>query len=393
MHFVTTTKITIASFFAVLLAATFALIPGSAHADDSISPLDNPDLTITKIVRNPESNYIDLKFKAYVYIKNTGGGTASLSGAHTSLAFGANLDTLKNCGVDCSKKDGMYYGYYDLGEQIDSLASGEEKAFLFESTVFNGDLVATKAGTYHLYAKVDNNNAVTESNEDNNIYSTSFDVVDKTSPFENATPTPAKDTKIEDINAKAKLLREDSLGAILSELKQLRNRVKEQENQIKYLKNLTTGLKQVADAMKERINNFITYGVDNNTQSLGEGERAAVMYSFKEAFDKLPETEEELADSIKIANGRWPSARSEAAENWAKEQFKRIYKRDANMDNPHDNAAITVMAYGLRQLAKNRNLSSEENGIKIFKGIYGHVPSNTKEWNIMQAITYSGATR
>jgi|TARA_Y100000310_G_scaffold163662_1_gene163483 hypothetical protein len=63
------------------------------------------------------------------------------------------------------------------------------------------------------------------------------------------------------------------------------------------------------------------------------------------------------------------------------------------MDNPNDNAAVTVMAYGLRQRAENRNLGSERNGIKIFKGIYGHVPSSTEEWNIMQAITYSGAKR
>jgi hypothetical protein len=63
------------------------------------------------------------------------------------------------------------------------------------------------------------------------------------------------------------------------------------------------------------------------------------------------------------------------------------------MDNPNDNAAVTVMSYGLRQRAENRNLDSERNGIKIFSGIYKHTPSTTDEWNIMQAITYSGASR
>ena len=63
------------------------------------------------------------------------------------------------------------------------------------------------------------------------------------------------------------------------------------------------------------------------------------------------------------------------------------------MDNAKDNAAITVMAYGLRQKAENRSLESEKNGINTFESIYGCHPSSTEDWNIMQAITYSGATR
>jgi len=51
------------------------------------------------------------------------------------------------------------------------------------------------------------------------------------------------------------------------------------------------------------------------------------------------------------------------------------------------------MAYGLRQKAENRNLNSEKAGIKIFKNIFGVVPKTTEDWNAMQAITYSGATR
>ena len=63
------------------------------------------------------------------------------------------------------------------------------------------------------------------------------------------------------------------------------------------------------------------------------------------------------------------------------------------MNNANDNAAVTVMAYGLRQKAENRNLESERNGINIFKNIYGYTPSSTEDWNIMQAITYSGSAR
>lgn len=157
---------------------------------------------------------------------------------------------------------------------------------------------------------------------------------------------------------------------------------------------LKAGLFQaISAAVENAIKNFITYGVDDNTKSLGEGERAAVIYSFKVAFGKLPKTEEELEETIKIANGRWPSITSSEAEARAIEQFKKIYLRESDMNDPHDAAAIKVMAYGLRQRAKNRNLNSERNGLAIFRAIFGYLPQTTEDWNALQAITYSGATR
>lgn len=195
------------------------------------------------------------------------------------------------------------------------------------------------------------------------------------------------------IKEKAQLLLANDLGTILAELQALRDKVKEQENEIKYLRALMTDVHNIAQTVKDTLNQFITYGVDENTQKLGEGERAAVIYSYKSAFKKLPETEDEVADAIKIANGRWPSETNVEAETRAQNEFKKIYLRSADMTNPNDNAAVTIMAYGLRQKASNRNLDSERQGIKTFQYIYGRTPSSTEDWNIMQAITYSGATR
>ncbi|MBI2459299.1 MAG: hypothetical protein HYV53_01965 [Parcubacteria group bacterium] len=206
-------------------------------------------------------------------------------------------------------------------------------------------------------------------------------------------PAISSTQQISDINEKSKLLSSDKFNQILVELKQLRNTIKEQQNEIKYLKSMVNDLKDVSDKMKSAINDFITYGVDANTVKLGAGERAAVINSYKSAFDKLPETEAELTDTIKIANGRFPSLISDKAEKQAKEQFVKIYKRVADINDDKDNAAIKVMAYGLRQKAENRNLNSERAGIKIFKAIYGHAPKTTEDWNTMQAITYSGAAR
>ncbi len=201
------------------------------------------------------------------------------------------------------------------------------------------------------------------------------------------------DNDIVKMKNKAKNIFDDKFELVLAELKELRNVVKEQQMQIKYLTRLKEDVQALSSKVEDAINNFITYGVDDNTKRLGAGERAAVMYSFKKAFNKLPESEDEMADAIKIANGRWPSMKNEEAEKEAKKNFKKIYKKVADMNNPNDNAAVVVMSYGLRQKAENRSLESEKKGIKIFKDIYGYNPSTTEDWNVMQAITYSGASR
>jgi hypothetical protein len=198
---------------------------------------------------------------------------------------------------------------------------------------------------------------------------------------------------IEGIKEKADLLVNNDLQEILNELKELRNIIKEQQAELTYLKTLMGEMKIISEEARNSINSFVSYGVDDNTKKLGEGERAAVIYSFKEAFGKLPENEQELTDVIKIASGRWPENYNQEAELRAREMFMQIYKREVNEDNEKDMSAVKIMAYGLRQRAENRNLNSEKKGIEIFKNIFGEVPGTTEDWNIMQAITYSGATR
>lgn len=151
--------------------------------------------------------------------------------------------------------------------------------------------------------------------------------------------------------------------------------------------------KAVRSALGDKIDSFVANGVDKNSIKLGEGERMAVVKSYEQAFKKLPETEEEFSDVVKISNGQWPSKTNPEAEKAASVEFQKIYKRVPNLSNVHDAAAITVMAYGLRQKAENRNLLSEAAALKTFKNIYKRIPSSTNDWNILQSITYSGATR
>ena len=146
----------------------------------------------------------------------------------------------------------------------------------------------------------------------------------------------------------------------------------------------------LASAQANSLVNFIAYGTAS-TESLGAGERAGVINSFKAAFGRLPSTDLDWQDIIKIANGRWPSQRSEEAENKAIESFEKIYLREPNRSNPNDDAAVVVMAYGLRPV--DRNMGSEAAAINSFRAIYNYDPTSATDWDIVRAIAYSGATR
>jgi len=61
------------------------------------------------------------------------------------------------------------------------------------------------------------------------------------------------------------------------------------------------------------------------------------------------------------------------------------------MTNNKDANAITIIAYGLRPTT--RNTASEKAAIKSFRYVYAHDPVNPLAWNIVRAISYSGATK
>ena len=179
-------------------------------------------------------------------------------------------------------------------------------------------------------------------------------------------------------------------GAVSANMGADRNPDAEVSGYNKYTSALISGMDGLEQSNIYAITNFIVYGTPT-TEILGAGERAGVLNSYKSAFGKLPATEEEWQDAIKIANGRWPSERSETAEANAKIEFEKVYLREPNMENPNDNAAVTIIAYGLRPDV--RNLDSEKAGILTFKHIYGYNPASATDWDIVRAIAYSGAVR
>jgi hypothetical protein len=157
-----------------------------------------------------------------------------------------------------------------------------------------------------------------------------------------------------------------------------------------YKKIIALATKVLADASKFTFADFIHFGTPT-TLILGAGERGGSVASFRSAFGRLPESELDWQDTVKIGNGRWTTQKSSAAEAKAKISFKKIYLRDPNMNQSNDNAAVNVMAYGLRPA--QRNLNSEKNAIKSFKYVFKKSPATAEEWDIVRAIAYSGAKR
>jgi len=207
-----------------------------------------------------------------------------------------------------------------------------------------------------------------------------------------ATPaTPASTAQqIKNIVAEAATIAGRSVEQILAAVGAMQDAKAEASASSKYTTPLVSGLKNVTTQVKAAITNFVTYGTPT-TKILGAGERAGVVNSYKSAFGKVPAAEADWSDVIKIGNGRWPTARSATAETNAAKEFKKIYNRTANMAQANDNAAVTVISYGLRPA--NRNTNSEKAAIKSFKAIYGHAPVSATAWDIVRAIAYSGAKR
>ena len=236
-----------------------------------------------------------------------------------------------------------------------------------------------------------------------------YRVYEDGSPVSDATTTVSKEVEKEVVEAavpavKVLTQREQQLNQIIDDAAKVfeggdkflnsigveRNIDDEQKDYASYTSNLIQDVEELVQKDISKINDFIAYGAAS-TKSLGKGERAGILSSYKAAFGKLPTSKTEWEDAIKIGNGRWPQERSQEAEDNALASFREIYKRDPVKTYPNDDAAITILAYGLRPA--NRNLENEKVAIKSFESIYEYSPASANDWDAVRAIAYSGATR
>ena len=164
---------------------------------------------------------------------------------------------------------------------------------------------------------------------------------------------------------------------------------KEQDVVRRYLQPLARGTNLTVE-IQTTMTSFIAYGTQT-TQRLGAGERAGVLHSFQNAFGRLPTSQTDWEDVMKISNGRWPKQTLPEKEAEAAGLFESVYLREPDRTDPHDDAAVVVMTYGLRPA--NRNLDSEKAAIRSFVHIFKKIPNTVTDWTVVKAIAYSGATR
>jgi photosystem II stability/assembly factor-like uncharacterized protein len=147
---------------------------------------------------------------------------------------------------------------------------------------------------------------------------------------------------------------------------------------------------QKATEVRSALTTFIAYGTEP-TVKLGAGERAGVVDSYKTAFGKLPETQQDWEDVMKIAVGRFPSQTKPEREQIAEDLFKKIYRRAPVRTQPNDSACVAIVAYGLRP--ETRRFAAESTAIKTFKSVFKKGPKSAGDWDTIRCIAYSGAKR
>jgi hypothetical protein len=79
------------------------------------------------------------------------------------------------------------------------------------------------------------------------------------------------------------------------------------------------------------------------------------------------------------------------AEKSARLEFKKIYKREADLNWPADANALSIIAYQLYPPEKNPAIDAVAAG--IFKNIYKREPKRLSDRALVDAIGYGGAQR
>ncbi len=148
---------------------------------------------------------------------------------------------------------------------------------------------------------------------------------------------------------------------------------------------------EISQEERNKLIWFITYGLPD----LEPNWRlyAGVLQKYAEIYNHVPITDAHWQDIKSIINGRKPVERKFTREIWAGAQFIKVYHRMFNFQNKYDDIAIWIAAYDLRLKPANRNLQSERAAINTFKVIYGRLPLNGDDWDIVRMVAYSGAKR
>ncbi|MBI2050292.1 MAG: hypothetical protein HYT31_00625 [Parcubacteria group bacterium] len=203
-------------------------------------------------------------------------------------------------------------------------------------------------------------------------------------------PAASGDTNLANVKSDAASIAQSLKADIAARVNKVVDAAQEASYDKSIVSKVVASEPSVSSAVREKLVSFVTYGTPTTT-TLGAGERGGVVNSFKEAFGRLPASDTDWEDVVKIANGRWPGQTDTDREATAEANFRVIYKRAPVRTNARDDAAVVVMAYGLRP--SGRKLDSEKAAIKSYEAIFKRTPETATAWDAVRAIAYSGATR
>ncbi len=107
---------------------------------------------------------------------------------------------------------------------------------------------------------------------------------------------------------------------------------------------------------------------------------------FIRLYGREPQTNRDILDVMRIANGEAPQRRSDVAEAEAAKVFERFLGYAPDAESAYHQDMIDAIAYGY--LVTNRNLEAEQFGVGAFASEYRRLPESTHDWNIVKFIGY-----
>ncbi|GEM_PF-6078595 len=123
-------------------------------------------------------------------------------------------------------------------------------------------------------------------------------------------------------------------------------------------------------------------------EALGTTKEAqSLIDNYKAVYGKVPKTEAQWTDTVRLAEGLPPVTRNVKAEKSNATVFKKLFKR-APATTVADQTAVLMLTYGMRP--ESRSLESEKAGIAKFRKTYKKAPKTNADWNAVRAYAYSG---
>jgi len=141
------------------------------------------------------------------------------------------------------------------------------------------------------------------------------------------------------------------------------------------------------EAISAEVVNFIAYASPAMDVKYNANERKVILQDFQSIYNKLPTTEKDWSNVVKISEGETPT-RVISAEVKALKEFNKIFRRQVNFQKASEEKFIHQLAYRVRM--ESRNLYKEGLALAKYIKIYRKVPKDNFTWAIVRSLAYSG---